>query len=234
MERHGLKDIWNAYMATDAKWDIMDIPFCPTTTSTIPSTIITWSEAVTIYRKEIKAKHVDFKNNAFVCFYIDDYKFDGPRGIWHDSGKALRILKHFSGLITPDFSTYQDFPIPLKIYATYRMRLFGLWAGKMGLNVINNVRWGTKDTYNYCFAGLPKNSMLAIGTNGGNPYRLTDRNRFNEGLMYMVDILTPHTLLVYGSSNYPCFEELKKRGIKIVTFKSSTALAYEKRRLKYE
>ncbi|MBQ0071809.1 MAG: DUF4417 domain-containing protein [Spirochaetales bacterium] len=53
---------------------------------------------------------------------------------------ALKILRHFSGVITPDFSTNQDFPEAIKIYATYRMRAFGSWLGCEGIEVINNVR----------------------------------------------------------------------------------------------
>ncbi len=87
----------------------------------------------------------------FVCFYIDDYKFDAPRGIWHSAEHALAVLCHFTEFITPDFSTYQDFPEPLKIYATYRMRLMGYRLGRNGLAIINNVRWGTDETYRYCF-----------------------------------------------------------------------------------
>ncbi|MBQ0071515.1 MAG: DUF4417 domain-containing protein, partial [Spirochaetales bacterium] len=39
--------------------------------------------------------------------------------------------------ITPDFSTNQDFPEAIKIYATYRMRAFGYWLGREGIEVIN-------------------------------------------------------------------------------------------------
>ena len=44
-------------------------------------------------------------------------------------------------------------PEPLKIYATYRMRLMGYWLGKNGLAVINNVRWGTEETYSFLTGG---------------------------------------------------------------------------------
>ena len=63
----------------------------------------------------------------------------------------MNIIKHFAGIITPDFSTYQDFPEAIKIHNTYRMRLYGYWLGKEGIAVINNVRWGTEETFDYCF-----------------------------------------------------------------------------------
>ena len=228
--RKGCKDIWNAYMAEGAVFGNHDIPYCPTTATEVPASIITWEEAKSIYKKNISVKNHDFTYDAFVCFYIDDYKFDGSRGIWHDSEQTLKVLRHFAGAITPDFSTYQDFPEPVKIYATYRMRLMGYWLGKNDIAVINNVRWGTPETFDYCFEGIPKNSIVAIGTVGGSPRKLIDRERVETGLFKMVDELKPHTIIVYGSEKYPCFDKLKKRGIKIVAFQSCTAAAFEKRR----
>ena len=227
--RKGCKDIWNAYMADGAIYSPHDIPFCPTTAAELPHGIVTWEEAKAIYKKNISVKR-DFTYDAFVCFYIDDYKFDGPRGIWHDAEHALAVLCHFAGVITPDFSTYQDFPEPLKIYATYRMRLMGYWLGRNGIAVINNVRWGTDETYWYCFDGIPKNSVVCIGTVGGSPRKYVDRNRFENGLNEMVRVLQPHTILVYGSANYKCFEELKDQGINIVAFPSQTSIAFERRK----
>ena len=108
--RPGCLDIWNAFMCDGAIFSENDIPFCPTILTEYPKEIITWDDAKHIYKKE-SVKNPDFKRNAFVCFYIDDQKFDGIRSsIWFFPHKALNVLKHFKGIITPDFSTYQDFP----------------------------------------------------------------------------------------------------------------------------
>ena len=223
--RKGCKDIWNAYMAIGATYSPHDIPFCPTTAKELPHSMITWEEAKAIYKKNL-SKERDFKYDAFVCFYIDDYKFDGPRGIWHDSKHALAVLCHFAGVITPDFSTYQDFPEPLKIYATYRMRLLGYWLGRNGIAVINNVRWGTYETYRYCFDGVSKNSIVCIGTAGGSPRKHIDRDRFENGLCAMIHVLQPHTIIVYGSANYPCFEKLITQGINVISYPGQMAKAF--------
>ena len=226
--RKCLIDIWNAFMVDGAIFGKFDIPLCPTTANTIPKEIITWPKAKSIYKKN-KYKP-DFKYDAFVCFYIDDYLFDSRLGIWLMPMRAKKILDHFTGIITPDFSTYQDFPIAIQIYATYRMRAFGYWLGKNGLSVINNVRGGLPKTYDFCFEGIPQNSIVAIGTVGGNPKKLIDRDRFESWVFEMIERLKPHTIIVYGSSNYPCFEIIKKKGIKVISFESHTAKAYRKRR----
>ena len=227
VHRPGLKDIWNAYMVQGAKFCQYDIPFCPTTATVLPRELVTWDVAKHIHAKHVARKEYEYHVDAFVCWYIDDYKFDGSRGIWHDSKAALSVIRHFAGAITPDFSTYQDFPEPLKIYNTFRMRAFGYWLGKNGISVVNNVRWGTPESYRYCFAGIPKNSIVAIGTCGGSPRKHADRNRFEDGLDELTQVLCPHTIVVYGSASYPCFDKLIDQGIKIVSFPSKTAQAFK-------
>ncbi len=229
-ERPGNIDIWNAFMCEDAKWSKNDIPFCPTILKGLPKDVITWTEAKSIYRKKIK-EDPNFFEDLFICWYIDDIKFDGLRtGIWASPKRALKILKHFRGIITPDFSTYQEFPFPLKIYNTFRMRAFGYWIGKNGLEVINNLRWGTDETFKYCADGIEQNSVVAIGTVGGNPKRIQDRKRFENGLFYNVKQLKPHTIIVYGSANYSCFEKIREMGIRVVTYEGETSRYFSRRK----
>ena len=58
--RKNIKDIWNAFMVKGADFSKskFDIPFCPTTVDVdeIPSLIITYSEAKTIYKREYKKR----------------------------------------------------------------------------------------------------------------------------------------------------------------------------------
>ena len=169
---------------------------------------------------------MDFFVNDFVHFYIDDQKFDGKRsGIWVNYIKAVEFLQHFAGIITPDFSTYADFPEPLKIYNTYRMRAFGHWYGTLlGNAVINNVRWGTEETFKYCFDGIEKNSIVAIGTVASNLRNSADLEIFSAGFEKMLEVLSPHTIIVYGSDKYPCFNKVREE-IKIIRFRSQKDLA---------
>lgn len=217
--RTGCKDVWNAFMTKGALYSINDIPFCPTTAKSPPIGVIGYDETK-------RLPHTEY----FVHFYLDDYKFDGKRGIWSEPYKALDRIKHYAGIITADFSTYQDMPEPIKIYNTFRSRAFGYWAGSQGISVINNVRWGTPETFRYCFDGIPKHSIVAIGTVASNMRNKRSRLRFERGLFEMVDRLEPHTIIVYGSSNYKCFESLRCKNINIITFPSKTSLAFERRR----
>jgi len=214
-------------MVEGATFGEFDIPFCPNTNTSIPKDIITYDEAKRIYNKQIK-KNKEFHIDVYVCFYCDDYIFDSTTGIWFRYKKALGILKHFKGIITPDFSTYIDFPISLKIFNTYRMRAFGYYVGKQGLEVINNIRGSVLD-FDYCFRGIPHNEIVCIGTVGSGLKYLENRDQFNQWILKMVEVLNPHTILIYGSSNYSIFDELSKKGIKIITYASKTARDFKRR-----
>ena len=228
--RPGCKDIWNAFMVEGAVFGKHDIPFCPTTATEIPKEMVTWEEAKRIHKKHIACKEYDYREDVFVNWYLDDYKFDGVRGVWHDYNFTVKVLRHFAGAITVDYSTNQDFPEAIKIHATYRMRALGYWLGREAIAVIHNVRWGTEETFDYCFEGIPKDSIVAIGTVGGSPRKLVDRERFEAGLNKMVEFLNPHTILIYGSAKGKCFDKLKELGIRVVSYQSSTAKVFEGRK----
>ncbi len=215
-------------MVKDASFTNNDIPLCPTIVSKLPTKIITWIEAKKVH-KELMRKDSNYASDAFICLYIDDQFFDGPKSsIWTFSNNALSVIKHFKGIITPDFSTYVDFPKPMLLYNTYRMRAFGYWIGNNGKEVINNVRWGYDDTYQYSFDGIEKDSTVAIGTVGGSPRKLVDRERFELGFYEMIGVLTPKTIIVYGSANYSCFDKVRGKGIEIIEYPSHTNLAFKK------
>lgn len=226
--RKGIHDMgWNAFMVSKARFSPKDIPLCQTTAEEPPEGMLTYKEAKTLYHKELRKGNKEFWNRDYVCFYEDDQDFDSTCGIWYRPSNAYRVLKHFGGIITPDFSTYQDFPAPLKIWNTYRMRAFGNWYGNIcGNHVINNVRWGTPETYNYCFEGIPRFSMVAIGTVGGSPQHLINRKRFESGLDAMMKVLCPHTILVYGSDRYTCFDRIKRQGVTVISYPGKTCRAF--------
>ena len=224
--RKGCKDVWNAFMVKDATF-INDIPYCPTT-GDIPQRVITFEEAIQAYKKEISRGNHDFKMNAYITFNLDDYKFDyGKYDIWMYPSRAKRIIDHFEGIITPDYSTYIDMPEPIKYYNTYRMRAFGYWMTKCGVKVINNVRWDFSNNYSYCFCGIPQESIVLIGTVGSDLKKKETYVLFAEGFFKMIDVLKPKAILTYGSANYPCFNTAEEEGIKIIQFESRTSRSFK-------
>ena len=221
--RKNCKDLWNAFMVKGAIFSKNDIPLCPTTAVEVPKKVISYKEARAIYKKEIKKNH-DFKEDAYVHFYIDDYVFDCKRkGIWANPKEAYNLLKHFEGIIAPDFSTYLDFPYPLKLFNYYRMYAFGYWYGTIcHKNVIVQARWDYEDSFSYCFDGIREGDMVCIGTIASGLKRLENRKRFEDGLKELIRLKHPPILIIIGSINIPIFKELEAQGIKNIRFKSET------------
>ena len=230
--RSGCKDLWNAFMVEGADFSCHDIPLCPTCLPDgLPKELISFAEAKNLYNKEIRNGNKTFHHDAFIHFYCDDQHFDSSKNsIWLYPENALGIIQHFSGLITPDYSTYADFPDPIKRYNTYRMRSFGCWCASKGISVINNVRWGTPETWEYCFDGIEKNSVIAIGTVASGLKELDNRPDFYEGFIEVIRILTPKTIIIYGSSRYDVFNYAHETGIEIITYISQTNAAYHARK----
>ena len=176
------RNIYKAFMVEGAKFcREFDIPECPCTAEVVPPNLIYYTDMPD-----------EGQCSGFVHFYMDDYKFES---VWNHPHAALKKFKRCDGIITPDFSTYQDMPAVLKIYNTYRMRAIGYWLGKNGIQVINNVRWGTPETYKYCFLGIPQNTMVCVSTVGclGDKH---DEDRFTEGLAVMIETLNPSHILM--------------------------------------
>lgn len=221
--RRNLKDIWNAFMVKEAVFSENDIPICPTTSDTIPKRLVSYREAKTIFNSRKKTEP-DFHEGAFVHFYLDDQVFDGEKtGIWTHPKKAYEVLRHFEGIIVPDFSTYPDFPEPLKRWNYYRMYAFGHWYGTLcRKNVIVQARWDDEDSFSYCFDGIREGDMVAIGTVASGLREKESGERFERGLKELIRRKRPSALLVYGGTDSPIFRELEKEGMRIIRFRSKT------------
>lgn len=129
-----------------------------------------------------------------VHFYIDDYQFER---IWNRPEFYLEKCSEFSCILTPDFSLYTEMPRAMKIWNTYRSRLIGQIAQRMGMKVIPTVSWCEPETFKFCFDGLPKDSVLSISTIGVK----RDEANFTlwkQGVDEMLARLTPKALLLYG------------------------------------
>ena len=226
--RAGCKDLWNASLLDGATYTLgNDIPICHKCTGTIPTGLIGYDDAKTLHKKLVR-KDPNYHMDKYVHFYIDDQKFDGQRtSIWLYPLKLIDLLRHFSGVISPDFSTYADFPKYVKGYNIYRMRVFDFFFQRHNIPVIHNVRWGTSETWSYCFDGIPINGIIAIGVVASGIHKIENRKVFKDGLMKAIELLKPHTIIIYGSDNYDLFDELRKQGIKIIAFPSKTSLNYK-------
>ena len=136
----------------------------------------------------------DNRKNIGVHFFEDDYKFER---IWTGPDRYGEVLKDFGYVIGPDFSVYTDFPFPVKLYNYYRNNwLCKYWQERFNMTVIPTVMWGYEDTFDWCFDGLPTNSIVAV-SNVGNALSKEDKTFFMNGYNEMLRRLTPIKILFY-------------------------------------
>jgi hypothetical protein len=227
--RNGIKDIWNAFMIQGAIMCKKDIPLCPTILKRNPVKFISWKDARTLYKRKISSGEEGFHAEALVHFFIDDYRFDSLRtGIWWHPAEAMEVLKHFDGIVTPDYSLCQDFPEPLKEINVYRTRAFGFWAGNCGLDVLNSARWGDAETWDYCNAGIPLGAPVCVGAVASGLKKSSNRPLFDNGFEHMIGVVKPSKVFFYGAPTSRSLHLLRERDVPYSLIPSDTNVRFSK------
>lgn len=133
-------------------------------------------------------------------FYLDDYQFFR---VWNRPDYYLPLLKQFKWVMTPDFSTYVDFPLAIQIYNHYRKHWLGAYFQKQGIKVIPTISWSDKTSYEWCFDGEPIQgivSVSAVGTQMNNHCK----ELFLSGFFEMIERLQPTGIIFYGDIPTEC------------------------------
>jgi hypothetical protein len=92
---------------------------------------------------------------------------------------------------------------------------------------IPNVRYGDESTYNFCFDGIPKNSVIAIGTHGCAKHRL-DIQSHQSGIEETIKRLHPCMILLYGAVPDEIKLLLEQKGQNFIKIRSNTTEIYSR------
>lgn len=200
------KDVYKSYLVENAFYDgKYEIPKINGINNVNPRNLILYSDRNSSISKE-----------DFICFYEDDYKINF---LWNNPKKYIAILSKYGGVITPDYSLYRDMPLAMQIWNIYRSRALGYFLQYNGIKVIPNVRFSDERTYDIACFGIEKNSTIALGTHGLMKIK-KEKELFKVGLDYIINKLTPKTIIVYGTTPEEVFGKYKERGIKILSYRS--------------
>ena len=143
-------------------------------------------------------KEIDHPEEYIAHFYYDDYKFISA---WREPDKYLERLREFKAVVSPDFSLYTDFPRALQILSCYRRQWCGAYWQYNGIDVIPDVVWGDKDSFDFCFEGIPKGGTVAVssvGVKNDDDWNNKDGDMFLAGYREMMKRIQPSTVLFYG------------------------------------
>lgn len=140
---------------------------------------------------DIKTNDTQENKQRGVHFYIDDYRMEG---LYYNPTKSIHRLGQYKFLISPDYSLYSDMPRAIQLFNVFKSRWCGAYWQKLGFNVIPNVGWGDASTYEFCFDGIEKGSIVAVGTIGCRRSKLAFMRGYNE----MLKRIEPSAIICFG------------------------------------
>lgn len=182
-ERHRTNDIYNLEIIDREDMEgYYRIPIIQNNRY-IPKDIIGFN-----YAKTSKEKSIG------IHFYLDDYQFER---VWNRPNKYIDVLKQYDCIFSPDFSLYMDMPMAMKIWNTYRSRLIGQYYQKQGIKVIPTLSWAEKETFEFCFDGIPEGSIVSISTIGIKQNKEALRI-WKDGVDELIKRIKPSAILIYG------------------------------------
>lgn len=145
-----------------------------------------------------KAKTDETHFHRIVHFYLYDYKFES---VWKKPSDYTERLRKFKAVLTPDFSMYLEMHPLEKLHNVFRNRWIGAYYASKGLRVIPSVSWGDEDTFDYCFEGIAKNSVVSVSTYMVSAHGRTPAQKefFLKGYNELLRRVEPEYVLCYNT-----------------------------------
>lgn len=140
--------------------------------------------------QKVKADDKENKNKT-VHFFTYDWLYES---VYTKPEVAMEKLDQYYALLTPDFSLYFNMPLALQIHSTFKNRWCGAYWQKQGKRVIPTIEWGDERSFEFCFDGVEKGSVVAVSTYSREGYE----REFMPGYSRMLEVIQPTAILCYG------------------------------------
>ncbi|MCL1988861.1 MAG: DUF4417 domain-containing protein [Firmicutes bacterium] len=127
--------------------------------------------------------------NTAIHLFNDDYKIST---VWEDPSRYISLFRKAKAVVTPDFSMYTDMPKALQMYNVYRRQWCGRYWQECGVNVIPSLSWAEGQIEPWTFAGIPKNSVVALSVAGKN----IDMQQEMADIQQILELLTPSKIFI--------------------------------------
>lgn len=166
-----------------------------------------------------KSKEVKNRKDYYVCFYCLDEKFNKT---YSYPKKYLEYLSTFAGVITQDWSVYEDMPIIKQKENMNKNLEMAYYYGCNGLNIIPNIRPGADCTKEEYYSAFPSNTIVSIGTYGFIK-SIKEQDNYDAFVEDLIYYLSPSDIIVYGSLPDRVFKKYISYGIRFHQFNSYLA-----------
>lgn len=153
---------------------------------------------------DIRSKDSEVNKQKGVHFFIDDYRFEG---VYRNPEQSLGRLSQYRFLLTPDYSTYSDMNYWRQLESIAHSRWVGAFWQDQGQSVIPTISWSDRNSFEFCFDGVEKHSIVAIGMIGCK----RSKNEFMYGYNEMLNRIEPDAIICFGDP----FKEMEGRVISV-------------------
>jgi hypothetical protein len=92
-------------------------------------------------------------------------------------------------------------PRAAQVWNIYRSRWLGAYWQSNGVEVIPTACWGTQDTFDFCFEGIPSGATVAVSAIGIRSNEI-DQALFRAGMEQLICRTDPKLLLSYGQLRF--------------------------------
>ena len=144
--------------------------------------------------------HLEDQNHLdrMVHFFLYDYRFER---VWKNPDNDIEKLSRYRAVLSPDFSMYLEMAPVMQLYNVFRNRWCGAYWASKGLRVIPTVNWGDESTFDFCFEGIEKGSVVAVSTYMASEHdnRCDQKEWFMAGYNEMLRRIEPENIICYNS-----------------------------------
>ena len=130
-----------------------------------------------------------------IHFFAHDYQI---QCMWTRPYENIEKLSKYDCVLMPDFSTYWDMPMAMKIWNTYRMHLISQMMQDAGLEVIPIIRGLGDETLSWCYSALEPGGVYVYSTQGVKTTHGTFKDICRRELTGAIKELKPECIVLYG------------------------------------
>lgn len=136
------------------------------------------------------------KENTILHFFLDDYRFRDA--VWYNLERTTYLISSYDYVFTPDLSLWHNLRTEFFNQKNiFRTRFIGAYWQMCGFNVIPTASWGGLTSFDYCFIGLPEESVIAVSAMGARKNKQAF-DLWRYGVDRLIIEKKPTLILIYG------------------------------------
>ena len=144
-----------------------------------------------------------------VHFFVDDWRFET---LYDKPERSFDTLSKYRFVLTPDYSLYSEMPMWRQIESIGKARWVGANWQRKGLTVVPTVSWARTRSFDFCFEGIERHCIVAVGMIGCK----SNRRAFMQGYNEMLRRIEPEAVICFGTP----FPEMRGNVIVVDYFSS--------------